>query len=85
MNSLSEKDEVMSNLYNLKQAPDDFKSISVTDDYTLEERQAIKDMVTEAKNKTENEGAGQYVWRVRGTPKNGLELRRFTLPKVNVQ
>ena len=72
----------MNNVSKLKHAPDDSKSVSITDDYTLEERQAIKDMVTEDKNKTESEGAGKYVWRVRGTPKNGLELRRFPLTKV---
>ena len=55
-----------------------FKRISVTDDYTAEERDAIKNKVTEAMNKTDAEGEGVYVWKVRGSPKNGLRLIRFT-------
>ena len=39
----------------------------------------IKNKVTEAKHKTEVEGEGKFVWRVRGSPKNGLRLVKFTL------
>ena len=85
MASINDKVELMKNLYKLKNAHVEFKTISITDDYTLEERQSIKDMVQKAKTKTENEGAGQYVWRVRGTPKNGLELRRFNVPNQTLQ
>ena len=67
----------MNSLLKLKQTPEGFKSISVTEDYTLEERQAIKDKVMEAKDKTEKEGEGKYARKVRDTPKNGMELRRF--------
>ena len=34
--------------------------------------------VTEARNKTDLEGEGVYIWKVRGSPKNGLRLIRFT-------
>ena len=77
MHTIDHKYQIMNSLSKLKQAPECFNSISVTDDYTLEERQTINGKVMVAKNKTEKEGEGQYVWKVRGTPKNGMELRRF--------
>ena len=78
MTSLNEKQIVMSSLAKLKNATEKFKKISITDDYTFGERQTIKNKVTEARNKTESEGEGNYIWRVRGSPKNGLRLVRFT-------
>ena len=52
------------------------KKISVTDDYTVEERQEIRKMVEKAKEKNRND-TKEIVWKVRGTPKNGLELKWF--------
>ena len=72
----------MSNLSKLKEAPEKFKRISVTDDYTAKEREEIRKMVEAAKSKTVLEGAGKYVFKVRGTPKNGLVIRRFATPKA---
>ena len=69
----------MNSFSKLKHAPEGFKSIIVTEDYTLEERQAIKDKAMEAKNKMEKEGKGKYMWKVCGTPKNGMELHKFVL------
>ena len=77
----NDKQSFMNNLGRLKNAPDNFKRISITDDYTQEERNSIKAKVDEAKNMTETQGEGKYIWRVRGTPKNGLVLKRFT--KIN--
>ena len=82
MRNLNEKELVMNNLNKLKNAEDKFRKISITDDYTNEEREAIKIKVTEAKNKTEVEGGGNFIWRVRGSPKNGLRLVRFTKNKT---
>ena len=78
MSNQNEKEMVMNNLGKLKNAVEKFKRISVTDDYTAEERDAIKNKVTEARKKTDAEGEGVYVWKVRGSPKNGLRLIRFT-------
>ena len=78
MTSLNEKQMVMSSLAKLTNATAEFKKISITDDYTFGERQTIKNKVTEARNKAESEGEGNYIWRVRGGPKNGLRLVRFT-------
>ena len=46
-----EKEKVMMRLSNLKDAEERFKKISITDDYTLEERQEIKSWVDKAKEK----------------------------------
>ena len=76
-----EKDKIMNNLRNLKDH-NEFKGISITDDYTMSERQMIKEFATKAKEKSSLEPDGSnYVWRVRGTPKNGLILKRYTKVK----
>ena len=76
MNTDEEKDTVMARLPNLKNAEDKLKMISVTDDYTVDERNEIKTWVEKAKKKNEKE-TGDVVWKVRGTPKNGLRLAKF--------
>ena len=81
MSTKDEKDEIMSSLNKLKDATEKFKRISVTDDYTVKEREEIRKMVDEAKHKTVTEGAGKYIYKVRGTPKNGLVIRRFAVQK----
>ena len=73
----NEKNKIMSRLSNLKDAEDRFKKISVTDDYTVEERQEIKCWVDKAKEKTESED-GKFVWKVRGSQKEQMRLVRFT-------
>ena len=89
-NLLSDKQLVMSSLSKLKEAPDMSRKISVTEDYTIEERAEIMKKVKEAKNKTETEGEGKYTFKVRGTPKNGLKIVRVatsnqaTLPQREV-
>ena len=73
----NEKHEIMSRLTNLKHAEDKFRRISITDDYTFEERQEIKKWADRAKEQNRIE-KGNVVWRVRGSPKNGLRLVKFT-------
>ena len=58
-NLLSDKQLVMSSLSQLKEAPGMFRKISVTEDYTIEERAEIRKKVKETKNKTETEGQRQ--------------------------
>ena len=62
----------MSHLGKLKDRPDKFRRISVTDDYTQEEREEIRKLVEEAKERSKNDS--QYVWKVRGSP-NASNLR----------
>ena len=47
---------MMSSLGKLKVAPEKYKKISITEDYTIEERK-----VEEAKNNTEAEGGGNHI------------------------
>ena len=82
MNSLSEKENIMANLKRLKNAEQIYKNVSITDDYTQTERHEIK--LWNEKAKTANLEAGEnskFVFKVRGTPKNGLSLVRFAKQK----
>ena len=74
MKSKEDKDKVMSNLKFLKGTEDYFGKIRITDDYTRNERDMIRDMVNKAEAKSEEDPNNTY--RVRGDPKNGLRLIR---------
>ena len=63
MKSVIEKNEVMSRLGRLKDAVAEFKKISITDDYTREEREEIKRWIMLAKEKNIKEETG-YTWKV---------------------
>ena len=76
MKTIEEKGELMSRLGLLRGAEDEFKKISVTEDYTVAEREEIKRWVTMANEKTKDETLG-YVWKVRGSPKTGMRLIRI--------
>ena len=75
MNNEVDKQNVMNNLKNLKDV-ELFRGVSVTEDYTASER-------NKAKNSKE-EPDSRYKWKVRGTPKNGLCLKRL-LKQRNAQ
>ena len=69
MNSEEDKMKVQHNLRNLKDN-ENFKRLSVTDDYTVAERQLLKEYSLKAKEMNEKESPySKYVWRVRGTSK----------------
>ena len=63
MSTTEEKAMVMGNLNKLKDC-DKFIKVSVTDDYTAKEREEVRNMVKEAKRKTEVEGEGKFVFKV---------------------
>ena len=65
MRNMNEKELVMSSLGKLKNAPENLKKISVT----VGKCEIIRNKVAEAKQKTETEGEGKYMWRIRCTPK----------------
>ena len=71
-----DKAQIMSSLRKLKNAEPSLRTISVRDDYTIEERQLIKSMQEEAKRR--NEADKVTHWKVRGTPKNGLKVVKIT-------
>ena len=78
-NSEEDKEKVLENLRNLKDNLI-YKGISITNDFTFSERMLIKEFHDQAKskNKQEEENESNIVWRVRGTPKNGLILKKLT-------
>ena len=76
MSSSDDKEQIMLSLRKLKNAEAPLRSISIRDDYTIEERQLIKSMQEEAKRR--NEAVNVTHWKVRGTPKNGLRVVKIT-------
>ena len=79
LNSSEDKEMIVSNLNKLKNANTSLRSISVRDDYTIEERKLIKTMNEEAKKRNQAENVTH--WKVRGTPKNGLRVVKITTRK----
>ena len=71
MESTQQKEELMSKLWMLKNLKQ--KYLSITNDYTLNERNIIKKYVEEANARNTN-GTKDYIWKVRGTPKEGMKL-----------
>ena len=72
MNTVKERNRVLSNLRNLKDVPE-YKTISVTEDYTINERRMINVWSDKGKEKNKNQSPGsKVVWGVPGSPKNGL-------------
>ena len=81
MKSKNDKDIVMSNLKRLKGTENELGKISITDDYTNGERDLIKIWVNKAAEKSAQDS--NYVYKVRGNPKNGLGLVSFTRENLN--
>ena len=70
----------MKNLRNLKDQKE-YQGISVKDDYTVAEREIIKEFVQEAKKRSAAESEdSQFIWKVFGTPKDDTLLIR-RIPK----
>ena len=65
MRSKEEKKTVLSKLGRLKYATRKYR-ISITPDYTQEERKMIKELVKEAKRRNTSEAKEEYLWKVRG-------------------
>jgi len=70
-----DKNEVMKNLDKLESS----QQISITEDFTIKERQMIKELHEEAKNRNDNNE--NFIWRVRGSPRTSLRLKKI-LKKV---
>ena len=81
-----EQQKVMENIKNLK-GKQDYKGISIKEDYTISERQLIREYVEQAKalNALEKAKKSTTVYKVRGTPKNGLFLKRFVTQKETTE
>ena len=74
--SEQDKDKIMRSLPNLK-GKTEYKGTSITDDYTVAERELIKEYRREAKELNAKNETGEYVFVVRGTPKNGLYHKKI--------
>ena len=71
----SEKEKIIANIGNLK-GQDEYRGVSITDDYTITERETIKAYKEKAKEMNNNEAVdSKFEWKVRGTPKNGLRIK----------
>ena len=79
-----EQQKILRNLRNLK-GNTEYLGVSIKEDYTFNERQFIKGYVDKAKamNALEETKMSDTIWRVWGTPKNGLSIKRFTKKKEN--
>ena len=82
----NEQQKILKSLGNLK-GNIEYMGVSIKEDYTFSERQFIRSYVEKAKalNALEETKTSNTIWRVRGTPKNGLTLKRFTKKKDQVQ
>ena len=81
MNNSADKDSIMARLGNLKNAEPIYKSLSVRDDYTIEERELIKEWLMKADNK--NKENNTQAWKVRGTPRKRPSLGENHQANVN--
>ena len=71
-----EKSKFMSSLNGLK-GKNEYKSIHITDDYTINERNLIRQLSEQAKQKNIEEGSSNiFSWRVRGSSKNGFRIMK---------
>ena len=72
MKTMADKETIMRRLSNLKNADEQYKRVSVKDDYSVEERGIIREWQAKAdeRNKEENTQS----WKCRGNPKNGMRL-----------
>ena len=72
-----DKDKIMSNLKKLK-GHTSYHGISVTDDYTLAEREIINQYREEAKKLNAEDENEDYYFAVRGSPRTGLSIKKLT-------
>ena len=70
----NDKEKIMKNVNKLAKAEPKLKNISISHDYTKDEREAIKSKVAEAKEISEKDL--KYTYKVRGPPWN-LRLKKF--------
>ena len=81
--STEDKYKILNNLKNLK-GKELYKSISVTHDYTFNEREVLNNFLRQAKEKNESDTTENkdYKWKVWGSPKNRLFLKKVKMTKV---
>lgn len=70
MGDCTDKVRLLKSLSKLRNAEERFKKISVTCDYSRDERDKIREKAKEAANMTEEDPSKNFVFRVRGPPWN---------------
>ena len=76
--NIQDKERVMGNLQKLK-GKKEFEGINIRHDLTLSERKMINVYLEKLRVKNdEEENGSRFVWKLRGNPKSGLLLKRFT-------
>ena len=79
----NDKVKVLDNLKQLK-GKSEFGGISIKEDFTISERNLVKEYVQKANEKNQSEPVdSEYVWRVRGSPKNRLFLKKVMKERKN--
>lgn len=63
-----DKEEIMRNLFKLKNSDEKFKKVSVAHDLTGEQMKLVKQKVQEADEKTKQDESSEWSWKVRGPP-----------------
>jgi len=76
MKDEDDKSKVMDNLKNLK-GLQEYRGISIKDDYTLAEREMIQEFQQQANKINDENSDDETIYRVRGCPKNGLYLKKM--------
>ena len=72
--SKEDKEKVFENIKQIKENSR-YEGISITEDFTIKERQLSKEWVEKSKEKNENlSSTSNFKWKVRGTPRTGLYL-----------
>ena len=81
LKSENDKLKILNNLRALH-GLDKYKGVTISEDLTQEQRKDIKDLSQEARKRNNEEKSICYVWRVRGSSKNGFYLKRVMLDKM---
>ena len=76
MKDEDDKSKVMDNLKNLK-GLQEYRGISIKADYTLAEREMIQEFQQQANKMNDENGDDETIYRIRGSPKNGLYLKKM--------
>ena len=86
LKSEEEKRKVFTKLRRLK-GKQEYKNISISEDFTNAERSVIKTWIEKAKERNEQEGyESNIIFRVRGSPKRGtMRLKKFTIDQHSHQ
>ena len=75
-----DKLKVLDSLWALR-GKEKYKGVTVSEDLTQEQRKDIKKLSREARTRNDKDNSSHYVWRVRGSSKNGFFLKRITSHK----